>query len=283
MRAYVIPRLGRVRLADLTPPRLQSLYTELLASGRRDGSALSARTVLQVHKTFHRALADAVRWRLLPHNPADGARGPRFAAKEMQAWSTEDCRWFLEATSGDRLAPLWLLALNTGMRRGELAGLRWQDIDFDGAALTVTQQRTTADYRVVVSEPKARSRRVITLDATVLNALRAHRRHQREERLAAGPAWEDSGYVFVDEIGRPYHPDRLLRMLRDACQSAGVPPIRSCTTSATPWPPWRCERASTPRSCRSASATRASRSPSTPTPTSRRPCSARPPTCSGSC
>ncbi len=226
MRTYVVPRLGQVRLADLTPPRLQSLYTELLASGRRDGSPLSARTVLQVHKTFHRALADAVRWRLLPHNPADGARGPRYAGKEMTAWSTEDCRWFLEATSGDRMAALWLVALNTGMRRGELAGLRWQDIDFDGSALAVTQQRTTADYRVVVSEPKARSRRVINLDASVLNALRAHRRHQREERLAAGPGWEDSGYVFVDEIGRPYHPGRLLHMLHQACQSVGVPPIR---------------------------------------------------------
>jgi integrase len=78
----------------------------------------------------------------------------------------------------------------------------------------------------VVSEPKARSRRVITLDASVRNALRAHRRHQREERLAAGPGWEDSGYAFVDEVGRPYHPDRMLRMFRDACQLAGVPPIR---------------------------------------------------------
>jgi integrase len=124
------------------------------------------------------------------------------------------------------VAALWLLALNTGMRRGELAGLRWQDIDFDGSALAVKQQRTTADFRVVVSEPKARSRRVITLDGSVLDALRAHRRHQREERLAVGPGWEDSGYVFVDEIGRPYHPDRLLRMFRDACRSVGVPPIR---------------------------------------------------------
>ncbi len=101
-------------------------------------------------------------------NPATGVRGPRFEAKEMTAWSVEECRRFLDGTSDDRLSALWLLALNSGMRRGELAGLRWQDVDLDAGTLAVTQQRTTADYRVVVAEPKARSRRVITLDASVM-------------------------------------------------------------------------------------------------------------------
>jgi integrase len=79
---------------------------------------------------------------------------------------------------------------------------------------------------VVVAEPKARSRRLITLDGSVVEALRAHRRRQLEERLAVGPAWDDSGYVFVDEIGRPYHPARLRVMFERACRVAGVPQIR---------------------------------------------------------
>ena len=154
VRAYVVPRLGHVRLADLTPPRLQSLYTELLASGRRDGTALSARTVLQVHKTFHRALADAVRWRLLPHNPADGARGPRYAAKEMKAWSTEDCRWFLEATSGDRMAALWLVALNTGMRRGS-----WPACGGRTSTSTARRSRSRSSGRPLTTASWSASRR----------------------------------------------------------------------------------------------------------------------------
>jgi len=226
MQKYVLPRIGQVRLVDLTPQRIQALYGELLERGKRDGSPLSARSVLQVHKTLHRALGDAVRWRLLVRNPATGVRGPRFEAKEMTAWSVEECRRFLDRTSDDRLSALWLLALNSGMRRGELAGLRWQDVDLDAGTLAVTQQRTTADYRVVVAEPKARSRRVITLDASVIDALRAHRRRQLEERLAAGPGWADSEYVIVDEVGRPYHPQRLRLLFERACREAEVPPIR---------------------------------------------------------
>jgi integrase len=226
LRAYVVPRVGQVRLVDLTPQRLQALYADLLTHGRRDGTSLSARTVAQTHKTLHRALEDAVRWREIPRNPSDHARAPRFEAKEMTAWSMDDCRRFLDATAGDRLAALWLLALNSGMRRGELAGLRWPDVDLDDGAVAVTQQRTTADYRVVVAEPKARSRRVITLDASVVESLRAHRRRQLDERLAAGPGWVDSGYVFVDELGCPYHPTRLRILFERACHAAGVPPIR---------------------------------------------------------
>ncbi len=226
LRTYVLPRIGAVRLADLTPQRVQALYVELLEGGKRDGSPLSARSVLQVHRTLHRALGDAVRWRLLTRNPAHGVRPPRVEQKEMTAWSPEDARTFLVATASDRLAALWVVALNSGMRRGELAGLRWADVDLDDRAIAVRQQRTTAHYRVVVAEPKARSRRVIPVDAAVVEALRAHRLRQLEERLCAGPGWFDSGYVFVDEVGQPYHPERLRVLFERACRAVGVPVIR---------------------------------------------------------
>jgi integrase len=226
MRTYVLPRVGAVRLVDLTPQRVQALYVELLERGKKDGSPLSARSVLQVHRTLHRALGDAVRWRLLARNPAHGIRPPRTEKKEMTAWSATDARAFLAGTASDRLAALWVVALNSGMRRGELAGLRWADVDLDGATIAVTQQRTTAHYKVVVGEPKARSRRVIPVDAAVVDGLRAHRRRQLEERLLVGPAWMDSGYVFVDELGVPYHPERLRVLFERSCRAVGVPPIR---------------------------------------------------------
>ena len=92
--------------------------------------------------------------------------------------------------------------------------------------MTVAQQRTTASYQVVVAAPKARSNRQLTLAVPTVEALRTHRSTQRRERLAAGPAWEDSGYVFVDELGRPYHPQRLRVMFEQACKATGLPAIR---------------------------------------------------------
>ena len=103
------------------------------------------------------------------------------------------------------------------MRRGELAGLRWKDVDLDAGTLTVAQQRTNANHEVVVSVPKSKSQRQLVLAPATVAALSLHRRRQRAERLALGPAWTDTGYVFVDEAGQPYHPQRYLPMFHAAC------------------------------------------------------------------
>ena len=223
---YVIPYLGHRRLLELTPVQIKAWHTELRSRGRRNGGALSARSVQLAHRVLHRALADAVRWHLLPNNPASAARAPKVERTEMQVWSVEEAARFLAAVAGARLSALWVLALHTGLRRGELAGLRWKDLDLAEGSLTVAQQRTTAAYQVVVAAPKARSNRQLTLAVPTVEALRTHRSTQRRERLAAGPAWEDSGYVFVDELGRPYHPQRLRVMFEQACKATGLPAIR---------------------------------------------------------
>src|SRR5262245_18003384 len=106
MQLYVLPRVGTVRLVDLTPQRVQALYATLHETGKKDGSPLSARSVLQVHRTLHRALGDAMRWRLLNRNPAHGVRPPRAEKKDMTAWSAQSARQFLAGTSEDRLAAL---------------------------------------------------------------------------------------------------------------------------------------------------------------------------------
>ena len=139
-------------------------------------------------------------------------------------WTAEDAKRFLDALADDRLVPLWTLALHTGLRRGELAGLRWSDVDLDEGTLTVAQQRTSANYVTVVTAPKAKSHRQLLLAPATVAALKAHLNRQRQERLALGPDWTDSGYVFVDELGVEYHPQRFTKMFDDAIRSVGVVP-----------------------------------------------------------
>jgi integrase len=112
------------------------------------------------------------------------------------------------------------------MRRVELAGPRWRGVDLDGGTLTVAQQRTVANHEVVSSAPKGRSQRQIVLAPVTVTELRQHRAVQLCDRLALGEKWADSGYVFVDEAGQPYHPDSFLTMYRRACARADVPSIQ---------------------------------------------------------
>lgn len=239
LQHYVIPRIGPVLLTKLTPAALTSLYGELLRTGNRHGGPLSSATVRTVHRVLNKALNDAVREQLLPGNPAALAKLPRRQRPEMKTWNAEEAAAFLAYARADRLYAAWLLALACGLRRGELAGLRWVDVDLDRATVAIVNQRTVdADWNVVVKEPKGTSRRTLDLGQGAVNALRGHRTRTGAERLAAGPAWEDSGLVFVDGWGQPYHPDRFTRMFRQVSSNASVPLIRlhdarhSCATLA---------------------------------------------------
>jgi integrase len=226
IRRYIVPFIGSKRLVDLSPLDVKAMHAALLDHGRSDGTALAVASVQLAHRVLHRALADAVRWNLIPINPASGARVPKGERKEMSVWTAEEASTFLDTVADDRLAALWTVALHTGLRRGELAGLRWKDLDLDAQTLTVAQQRTNAGNQVVVMAPKAKSQRQLLLAPATVAALDAHRKRQRVERLALGPAWTNTGYVFVDEAGNPYHPQRLLKMFEQAIRRAGVPAIR---------------------------------------------------------
>jgi integrase len=226
VRNYVRPHLGRKRLVELSPIDVKVWHATLLEHGGASRGPLSVSTVRLAHRVLHRALGDAVRWNLIPANPATGVRVPRRTRPEMTVWTAEEAETFLRAIANDRLAALWILALHTGLRRGELAGLRWKDVDLDAGMLTVAQQRTNANHEVVVSVPKAKSQRQLFLAPSTVAALRQHRAIQLRERLAIGEAWIDSGYVFVDEAGMPYHPQRYLPMFHSVCRRASVSKIR---------------------------------------------------------
>jgi len=220
---HVLPELGNIELRALSASHLNNLYASLLESGRVDGGGgLSPTTTNLIHIVCHRLLRDAVKWGRLARNPADFCDPPRAASPEMRVWGASQLKAFLAHVRGDRLEGLWILAATTGARRGELAGLRWCDLDLDRARISIRQCLAVTHGRPYFSEPKtSKSRRSISLDLGTVGALRAHRRRQLEEKLAAGPVWIDSGLCFVRENGEPLHPERQVsqafnRHVRDA-------------------------------------------------------------------
>jgi integrase len=228
-RAYISGSgIGSVPLARVDGPRLTAFYAELLAGGRRQAEGgLSAKMVRNVHGMLHKALADAVRWGRLVRNAADAADQPRKSSPEMQVWTPEEMRTFLEHVRDDRLFAAWQLLATTGMRRGELLGLRWADVDFERGSLTIRQVRTAVDYAVETGTPKThKGTRTVSLDPATLAGLRAHRRRQNEERLVWDGAWTETGLVFVRPDGSAIHPQRLSQWFAQHVRHAGLPKIR---------------------------------------------------------
>ena len=228
LRKWVVPRIGHLRLGALSSAKLSALYGELLRSGRHDGKGgLSARSVAYTHRIVTHALKDAVSWGLLARNPAAHVDPPRVARPEMQVWTQKEVQRFLVSVADDRFYALWTVLLATGLRRGEALGLRWDDVDLDRRRLSIQRAVTVVDYEIVVSEPKtARGRRSVSIDPTTAAVLFAHRKRQLEERMAWGPAWQDSGYVFTTEDGRVLHPQRVTQVFKRLASEAGLPPIR---------------------------------------------------------
>jgi integrase len=228
LTGWVIPRIGAQRLATLDAARLGALYGELSTSGRRDGKGgLSARSVRYCHAILSHALGDAVRWGLLPRNPAELVDPPREAKPEMRVWGADEVRRFLAHVADDRLYAMWALLISTGMRRGEACGLRWDDVDVQRGTVAIRRARVAVGYDVRLSEPKtARGRRLVGIDPVTAAALGAWRKAQLEERLRAGEVWQDGGWVFTDEVGRPLHPQTVTVSFRRHAAAAGLPPIR---------------------------------------------------------
>lgn len=226
---HIVPRIGGVPLLTVGATHLNAFYADLLTGGRRDGSGgLSPTSVRRIHATLHKAMADAVRWGRLARNPADQADPPRASNVEMCIWSPEQVRTFLDFVRSDRLFCAWLMAATTGMRRGELLGLRWSDVNLDAGSLSVRQIRTVARSKVVTLTPKTdMGTRTIALDPQTVAALRSYRVAQMEERLMVGPAYaNERDLVFTWEDGSPIHPERFSCWFKKLCRSSSLPRIR---------------------------------------------------------
>ena len=205
VRLHLLPTLGRVRVAHLRPQQLQLLYQERLALG------LSAMTVRHLHAIIHRGLAQAVRWGVAGRNVADLVDPPRQGRQSLDVLTAAEVANLLAAARGDRLEALYVLAVTTGMRRGELLALRWREVDLDRGVLAVTGSLQRVGGQLSIGEPKTTSsRRQVVLSQAAVRALRAHRVLQAEHQLGA-LHWEDLDLVFTNEIGRPIEPGNLLR------------------------------------------------------------------------
>ena len=234
VRLHVAGRLiGRRRLQDVEPADLNALYSLLLRGDDRH-RALSGRSVAYIAAIIHRALRDAVRWQLIVRNPADFADPPRpVPASQMRTWSAAELKTFLDGIAEDRLAGAWWLLATTGMRRGEVLGLRWRDVDLAAGVLQVSRTLITTDVQrkgmpgMEWGTPKTRKgRRRIALDPATVVALRAHRARQNQERLAFAGAYEESDLVVCREDGHPLHPKSLSYHLEKWGQRLELPRIR---------------------------------------------------------
>ncbi len=228
----MLPVLGKRQLQTITAHDLDRLYVALRTSGRHDGTAgLSPPTVRYVAMIVRRILADADRKGLVARNVADLATQvpstTAAAAQEQKIWSPEQLRQFLTATAGTPDGIAFRVAALTGLRRGELLGLRWADVDFARAEIRVAQQVATAGGRSIVGPVKThRSRRAIGLDNETLDGLRRHRVDQAQHRLMLGPAWIDHDLVFPAVDGTLQHPDALTRRFGRMAAEVGLPQIR---------------------------------------------------------
>jgi len=231
VECHVAPHIGSVKLQKLSGSQVNALYAKLAESGRKDGkSGLSPMTIHHVHACLHKACKDAVRWGQLSRNPLDAADPPRKkgdGTREMQTWTKEQLKAFLEAMAGERLSALWHTIAMTGMRRGEAIGLRWSDVDLEGGRLAVRRALIPINREVVVSEPKtAKGRRVIALDPGTIEVLKTQAARQLDAQDAGDDAWVETGLVFTGQNGAALDPESVSRYFRQAVKQSLLPQIR---------------------------------------------------------
>ncbi|MDQ3183235.1 MAG: site-specific integrase [Actinomycetota bacterium] len=224
VRVHIKPSLGRVKLGALTPNHVRRLYRQKLDSG------LSPRTVNYIHITLHKALKDAVSDALIPRNAAS-VRAPRPEKPEIHPLSPDQARKLIATAqeTGDRFEALYVLALHCGLREGELLGLKWDHIDLNGPSATLQVRRTLSQTCTgpIFEKPKNGKGRSVKCSHKATEALRSHRTRQNEERLAAGPLWQDNNLIFPTLTGTTTSATNLLgRHFKPLLNSAELPRIR---------------------------------------------------------
>jgi integrase len=223
IRNHIVPALGKVKLSRVTPAHLQALYAERLREGMKPAS------VRQIHAILHKALEQAVRFNLIPTNPASKVDPPKVRQEEITPLTAEQASKLLDVTRNerDRFEALYALALTTGLRIGELLGLKWSDIDLDARRLRVSRQLQRGEEGLIFTEPKAASRRTVDLPGSTVEALKRHRKRQAEETLKAGGAYQDNDLIFAGDLGEPIGSEKVTqRAFKPLLKRAGLPEIR---------------------------------------------------------
>jgi integrase len=228
---HLRPSLGHIPLKDLRPDQVQRFYNDKRETG------LSPRTVRYLHTIIHGALKQAMKNQLVTRNVSEATTLPGGKTRKMRPLSLEEVHQFLTSVKDDRLFAAMFLEVGTGVRRGELLGLRWRDLDLDDGVLHVRQtlvrvgnhNATEGDRktRLIFQEPKTeQSRRTIPIPEEVIEALKHHKARQAQERLLMGEAYLDNGLVFCQANGQLIDPRNFIRHFERLLKQAGVPRIR---------------------------------------------------------
>jgi integrase len=251
IRIHIIPSIGGIRIMDLQTSHIQKLYNEKLEGGRADKiknketgkletkrGGLSPKTIKHIHFIMQSALKQAVKEKLVPSNVAEAVRLPKTIKKEMKTLDIEQVKLFLQVASTDpfykRYYAAYLLELYTGLRRGELLGLRWKDVDFTHGKIKVVQQLVKVGSKHVIRELKTDSsqNRIIAIPTEVAEALKGHREMKKSQYKELG--YDDitikkelsDGLIFTNELGKILQPRNFVRNFKGALKASGIDPIR---------------------------------------------------------
>lgn len=211
IESHIKPNLGHLTLTQLRPDHLQNLYTKKLEEG------LSKRTVQHMHAVIRRSLNQALKWDLIGRNPATVVTAPTPDRRPPKTFSSDQAKQFLESVEDHRWYPIYVLAITTGMRQGEILGLHWEDVDLNSGNLAVRRTIQLLQGRIIEGEPKsAGSRRTIALPNYTVAVLLLH-----QERTG-----KDKGLLFTTSSGKPVSPRNLSRHFHQALDRTGLPKIR---------------------------------------------------------
>jgi integrase len=228
LRHHILPQLGSLPIAAVKSQNLRDLYSDLLSSGRKRvckrGPGLHPQSIVHIHRTVHAMFSDALEAGVIERNPAVGMskRLPRVPRIEQRALSEDEAKRLLQSAKETRLYPFVTLALYTGARRGELLALTWPMIDLDAGRVTIAH--SLADDGTLAEPKRERSRRTIVLPPAAVAALRSHKAAQAAQRLAQGLLYVEKGFVFADEIGRPWKLNSQSTLFRTIAKRAGLDP-----------------------------------------------------------
>jgi integrase len=226
VNVYFVPRIGSIALQELDKADVRKLFADLAAHGG-SRKVLSAATIRRIFATLRVAINTALADDLIVRSPLLGLKLAIPRKPEIQVWSAQEIRFFLDGIVDERLHPLYVFMAMTGVRRGEAAGLRWCDVDLDAQRASIRRQITQNGRILMDGAPKTRSgSRSISLDDHTVAVLRRHRVRQASERLAWGPAYADKDLVFAREDGLPVRPEYIGTLFNRLQKEVGMRHIR---------------------------------------------------------
>ena len=226
-RKNVVPLLGQEKVSKLNAVQVSQAYAKALESGRRDGKGgLSPRTVHHMHRLLAKALKQAVKWRVLSRNPMEAVDPPKVPEKTMQTYDFSQTATLIEAMRPTRMFIPTLLAGLCGIRRGEIAALRWRNVDLEGASLAIVESAEQTTKAIRYKEPKAKSKRNVRLPEVVVDELKVWRVRQAEELLRLGLRQDGDTFVVTQIDGSPLQPRSITHEWLRILAAKKLPRIR---------------------------------------------------------